>query len=677
MGGVETLFMDSSDIVMQYAANAYQTAGLSANDYMNTVTSFSASLLQGLGGDTEQAAEIANLAITDMSDNANKMGTDMEAIQNAYQGFAKQNYTMLDNLKLGYGGTQAEMVRLINDSGILEEKIDSMDGITFDQMIQAIHVVQTEMGITGTTALEASTTIEGSLNSAKAAWSNLLVGIADDSQDFDTLVENFVDSVVTAADNLIPRIETSITGLGNLIEKLLPVIVEEIPGIVNDILPELVESGINMIQSILNGIEQNLPQIMEGALLIVNQLISAFLEMLPQLLDIGVQIILQLILGISESFPELVPVIIDAILTITDTLTSNAGLLVDAAIQLMSGLAEGFIAALPILTSAFLEMLPKFIEMGAQVILQILLGISEALPTLIPAIVEAVLLITETLIENIDLLVDAAIQLISGLAEGLIAALPILIEKAPEIIIKLVDAIVENAPKLLEAAYEILTKLNEGLETYLPQLLAAIPDLVIALVNKFLSLASKFIEIGKKFISQIKDAIVNKWEELKGFVPEWVNSLIQNFVNMISGFSEIGSNIVHGIWNGISAGWDWLIGNVKNLASSLLDAAKSTLGIHSPSREFAYLGRMCTAGFEEGINGLMDPDGISRNVSASLGSIRANMEGTSTGGNYGTYTQVVNVNREISTPDELARALRVENRLGLIRGYGPWAPGLA
>lgn len=600
MGGVETLFMDSSDIVMQYAANAYQTAGLSANNYMSTVTSFSASLLQGLGGDTEQAAEIANLAITDMSDNANKMGTDMEAIQNAYQGFAKQNYTMLDNLKLGYGGTQAEMVRLINDSGILEEKIDSMDGITFDQMIQAIHVVQTEMGITGTTALEASTTIEGSLNSAKAAWSNLLVGIADDSQDFDMLVENFVDSVVTAADNLIPRIETSITGLGNLIEKLLPVIVEEIPGIVNDILPELVESGINMIQSILNGIEQNLPQIMEGALLIVNQLISAFLEMLPQLLDIGVQIILQLILGIGE-----------------------------------------------------------------------------ALPTLIPAIVEAVLLITETLIDNIDLLVDAAIQLISGLAEGFIAALPILIEKAPEIIIKLVDAIIENAPKLLEAAFEILKKLEEGLNTYLPQLLAVIPQLNAAMVNKFLSLAGKFMEIGRKYISQIKDAIVNKWEELKGSVPEWVNSLIQNFMNMISGFSEIGSNIVHGIWNGISAGWDWLIGNVKNLASSLLDAAKSTLGIHSPSREFAYLGRMCTAGFEEGINGLMDPDGISRNVSASLGSIRANMEGTSTGRNYGTYTQVVNVNREISTPDELARALRVESRLGLIRGYGPWAPGLA
>lgn len=585
---------------MQYASNAYQTAGLSANDYMSTVTSFSASLLQGLGGDTEQAAEIANLAITDMSDNANKMGTDMEAIQNAYQGFAKQNYTMLDNLKLGYGGTQAEMVRLINDSGILEETIESMDGITFDQMIQAIHVVQDNMGITGTTALEASTTIEGSLNSAKAAWSNLVVGIADDSQDFDALLGNFVDSVVTAAGNLIPRMETSITGVGNLIEKLLPVIVNEIPGVINDILPELLESGINMVQSILTGIEQNLPQIMEGALLIVNQLLSAFLEMLPQL-----------------------------------------------------------------------------IQLGAQVILQLILGIGESLPTLIPAIVEAVLTIVDTLIENIDLLVDAAIQLAMGLAEGLISALPILIEKAPEIIMKLADAIIENAPKLLEAAYEILMKLNEGLDTYLPQLLAAIPDLIISLVNKFLSLASKFLEVGKKIISELKDAMTNKWEEVKGSVSGWVNGLIQSFMNMVSSFSEIGSNIVHGIWNGISAGWDWLIGNVKNLASKLLNAAKDTLGIHSPSREFAYLGRMCTAGFEEGIDGLMDPDGISRNVSASLGSIRASVEGTAIDRSPAGYTQVINVNREISTPDELARAVRVESRLGLMRGEGAWTPRFA
>ena len=175
VGGVETLFKDSSGKLIQYAEGAYKTAGLSANDYMSTATSFAASLIQGLGGDTAKAVEITNLAITDMSDNANKMGTDMESIQNAYQGFAKQNYTMLDNLKLGYGGTQEEMIRLINDSGILNEEISSLDGITFDQMIAAIHAIQDNLGITGTTAAEAGSTIQGSWGSIQSGYRKLIL----------------------------------------------------------------------------------------------------------------------------------------------------------------------------------------------------------------------------------------------------------------------------------------------------------------------------------------------------------------------------------------------------------------------------------------------------------------------------------------------------------------------
>lgn len=216
VGGVETLFKNSSQKVIGYANNAYKTAGLSANGYMETVTSFSASLLQGLGGNTEKAAEIANLAITDMADNANKMGTDMSSIQNAYQGFAKQNYTMLDNLKLGYGGTQSEMIRLINDSGVLKKKIKDLDDVSFDTMIQAIHKIQDNLGITGTTALEASTTIQGSWSSLKASWSNLMTGLADENADLDTLISNVANNAGTVWENVKPRIKQvfdSITGL--------------------------------------------------------------------------------------------------------------------------------------------------------------------------------------------------------------------------------------------------------------------------------------------------------------------------------------------------------------------------------------------------------------------------------------------------------------------------------
>ena len=216
MGGVETLFKESSAQVVEYANDAYKTAGMSANEYMETVTGFSASLLQSLGGDTAAAAQVANQAVTDMSDNANKMGTSIESIQNAYQGFAKGNFTMLDNLKLGYGGTKEEMERLLADA----EAIQAQQGVMVDYSItsfaditEAIHVVQTEIGITGTTALEASTTIQGSLDSMKGAWTNLMAGIGDESANTEQLVNNFVDSVSTAAENMVPRITQILEGI--------------------------------------------------------------------------------------------------------------------------------------------------------------------------------------------------------------------------------------------------------------------------------------------------------------------------------------------------------------------------------------------------------------------------------------------------------------------------------
>ena len=252
VGGVETLFKQSSDTVMGYAKNAYKTAGLSANDYMNTVTSFSASLLQSLGGDTKAAAKYADMAITDMSDNANKLGTDMSLIQNAYQGFAKQNYTMLDNLKLGYGGTKEEMQRLLEDA-------EKLSGIKYDissyaDIVDAIHVVQTEMGITGTTAKEASTTIQGSVSSMKSAWKNLVVGISDDTQDFDQLVDDFVESVGTAADNILPRVEKALDGVASLVEKLAPKIVQKLPALVRKILPGIVSAASDVINSLMDAL---------------------------------------------------------------------------------------------------------------------------------------------------------------------------------------------------------------------------------------------------------------------------------------------------------------------------------------------------------------------------------------------------------------------------------------
>ena len=254
IGGVETLFKNSSDKVQKYAKQSFKTTGLSANDYMETVTSFSASLLQGLQGNTDQAAEYANMAVTDMADNANKMGTDMSSIQAAYQGFAKKNWTMLDNLKLGYGGTEKEMVRLINDSGILSHKIEDMDEVTFDQIILALHTIQSEMGITGTTAQEAAETISGSKASLKAAWEDLLtaVGGEGDQKRLDETLENFKSAFSTYMENFIPTLVTTISNSGSLVTA----IAEAVSSLPTDLLSEVAEGGLEAGTEMIGGVSK-------------------------------------------------------------------------------------------------------------------------------------------------------------------------------------------------------------------------------------------------------------------------------------------------------------------------------------------------------------------------------------------------------------------------------------
>lgn len=257
VGGVETLFKESGNAVKGYAENAYKTAGLSANAYMETATSFSASLIQSLGGDTAKAAEVADMAITDMSDNANKMGTSMEMIQHAYQGFSKQNYTMLDNLKLGYGGTKTEMERLLSDA-------QKLSGVKYDissyaDVVEAIHVIQENMGIAGTTAKEAASTIEGSLKMMKGAWENLVVGMADENANMEVLINDFVESTATAAQNLLPRIEQTLQGIGQLIEKMAPIIAEALPVLVESLLPTIITAGTSLVTALVNAIITALP----------------------------------------------------------------------------------------------------------------------------------------------------------------------------------------------------------------------------------------------------------------------------------------------------------------------------------------------------------------------------------------------------------------------------------
>lgn len=357
VGGVETLFKESAGRVQQYAAEAYKTAGISANEYMSTVTSFSASLLQSLGGDTEAAADLADRALRDMSDNANKMGTDMQTIIATYQSLSRGNYAMLDNLKLGYGGTKAEMERLIATAAELDSSIKAND-MSFGNMVKAIGVIQDEMGITGTTALEAATTISGSVASMKAAWQNLLVGVADDTADFDLLVNNFVDSVGIAAENVLPRVATALNGAARLITALLPQVVNALPALISNVLPQMAEAAIGIIEALVNGINSNSDLLVTAAFDVINILVNGLVELLPMIIDAGLQLIIALANGFSANSSTLIPAIVECVLLIADVLITNAPALIIAGAELIAQIMVGLVESAPMIIQWF-TVLPK------------------------------------------------------------------------------------------------------------------------------------------------------------------------------------------------------------------------------------------------------------------------------------------------------------------------------
>lgn len=294
VGGVETLFGSSADTVIKNAENAYKTAGLSANSYMETVTSFSASLLQSMSNDTEAAAKKADQALTDMSDNANKMGTDMSSIQNAYQGFAKQNYTMLDNLKLGYGGTKEEMQRLIDDANALNAAQGNYTNYSIESyadIVDAIHTVQTEMGITGTTALEASTTIEGSIGAMKAAYQNFVTGLGDQNADIGALTEELIQTAGTVAENVLPVIENVVESIVKAVQEQGPEMITKFVAYATEKLPDILQLGLQLVLSLVKGLAQNLPQLVQGTLKMVDTIVKAFVDSLPDIIEVGKDIV--------------------------------------------------------------------------------------------------------------------------------------------------------------------------------------------------------------------------------------------------------------------------------------------------------------------------------------------------------------------------------------------------
>lgn len=351
IGGVETLFKDSADKVLENAQNAYKTSGLSANDYMETVTSFSASLLQSLGGDTEKAANVADMALVDMADNANKFGTDMSSIQNAYQGFAKQNYTMLDNLKLGYGGTKSEMERLLADA-------QKLTGVKYDinnlsDVYNAIHAIQVNLDVTGTTAKEAETTISGSAASMKSAFDNFLNG-SGSPEALASTITVFVGNITNAITKLAPNI---LNGIVTVINQLIP----QVGQLLINLVPMLWDTLNELLTSTLNLISENVDPLVNTVLDLVTSFINFILDNLPRIIEVGLQIVLALATGITDRIDDIIPAVISVILKIVEIIVDNVDLIIEASLKLMIGISKGIIQSIP-------EILTKIVILTVKII---------------------------------------------------------------------------------------------------------------------------------------------------------------------------------------------------------------------------------------------------------------------------------------------------------------------
>ena len=486
--------MASQQAVFDNANKAYETAGLSANAYMETVTSFSASLLQSLGGDTQKAASVADQAIIDMADNANKMGTSMDMIQNAYQGFAKQNYTMLDNLKLGYGGTKEEMQRLLTDAGKLANT--KFDISSYADIIEAIHVIQNDMGITGTTANEAATTISGSAASMKAAWGNMLVSLTTGGDNFNKSIDALVQTSTTFARNVLPAVTGALSGVGKLIEGLAPMVAQELPGLVATVLPSLVNAAQSLVSGLITGISSNIPQMAQVATQVFTAFANFILQSVPQILLVGLDLIVGLAQGLTQGLPQILQQGVQSIVNFCNGITSRMPTIITTAIQLVQSLVQGLT-----------QNLPQLIQSGVTMIASLQQGIWQMLPSILQSAIQLVMSLVQGVIQSLPLILQSGVQMVQSMVQGIVSMLPMIIQSAIQLIISLVQGLIQNLPMIIQSAVQIVVALAGGLIQAIPQLVAAIPQLVAAIVDTIMS--TNWLQVGWDIVKGIGKGLLD------------------------------------------------------------------------------------------------------------------------------------------------------------------------
>ena len=526
LGGIETLFKDNADRVKGYAKEAYRTTGLSANAYMENVTGFSASLLQSLGGDTKKAAETANMAMIDIADNSNKMGTSMEAIQNAYQGFAKQNYTMLDNLKLGYGGTKKEMERLLKDA-------QKITGVKYDinnlnDVYEAIHVIQGELDITGTTAKEASTTLTGSFNAMKASFQDVLGALAL-GEGLKPALQGLASTVSTFLfGNLIPMI-------GNILAQLPGMLIT----FVQVALPQFVQMGTDMINSLASGFDFGMEEFWANFSEMINVLLTDYL---PQFLETGVELITELVNGLLSAIPDVITGMGEILNSLMIVIMDAVPQLMQAGFDLIKNMAQGIFNNMPAITKSMVDVLDKLLR---------------------------------TILDNLPQFLEKGIELIGRMAMGIWNNLPQIISTLTNLLIALIRKIGEYLPQFLQKGVELIGKMLAGIVQKAPELIAKLPAIIVQILASIGRFTAEFVSMGGQLLMGLAKGIAGAvGNVIKAAVNacKGVVSKIKSFFGIHSPsrvFAEIGEFLDLGLAEGIED-------NIKPVQSAMEEVAKET-----------------------------------------------------------------------------------------------------
>lgn len=582
VGGVHKLYGDAADQLLEYANQAYATAGMSANKYMETATSFSAALINSLGGDAKAAAEQTDVAMRAISDNFNTFGGDMESVTNAFMGFAKQNYTMLDNLKLGYGGTKGEMERLIADAnalGAANGEAADLSIESFSDVVTAIQRIQEAQGIAGTTGAEAASTVSGSVGAVSAAWENLVAGFADGNADLGQLIDNVVVSAETAFTNMMPVITQALAGIGNFISEMVPVITEKLPELVEQILPPLISAA----TSLVTGLVSALPE---------------------------------LIVVVAEQIPTIMQSVWDAIVatlpTLVESITANAPMLIDAGMQLVTMLSDGVTQGFTFLTEQLPTMIdewltgfdtkaPSLIDKGADMLTKLADGLTQGIPKALGAIAKVITDILSHLTNNMPQLMSKGTDLISNLATGLFNALPKVITSIGKIVSGILDFVIDNFPTIMQNGMKLIINLAQGLIKALPNIIQSITQIITGLINKLIAAIPMIIQTGFKLIAQLALGLLKALPDIIKAALALAKGVIDTFTQ--TDWLSIGVNIIKGIISGIGSMAKMFLDAIVNLAKSAFDGIKNFFGIHSPSKKMRdEIGKNIVKGLIQGVD---------------------------------------------------------------------------